>query len=71
MCVCTFSNGDRILSNFPQLELDLWKAYRILLNGKADVACIFKQTDPYCISKVNGILVDALLYGNELKGDEK
>lgn len=60
-----------ILSKFTQLELDLWKAYRILLAGKLDVGCIFQQTHPYSMENVNDILVDALLYGNELKGEEK
>lgn len=66
-----YFNLCRILNKFSQLELDLWNAYQILLAGKMDVSCIFKQTHPYCMQHVNNILVDALLYGNELKGDEK
>lgn len=61
----------RILKNFTKLEFDMWKAYRILLAGKADVGCIFEQTHPFCAKKIDEILVDALIYGNELKGEEK
>lgn len=61
----------RILGHFHQLELDIWKAYKILLAGKADVSCIFEQTHPYCVEQIDEVLVDALIYGNELKGEEK
>ncbi|XP_031623463.1 uncharacterized protein LOC116340876 [Contarinia nasturtii] len=61
----------KILSNFRQLELDIWKAYRILLAGKLDVSCIFEQTHSYTACKIDEILADALIYGVELKGEEK
>lgn len=60
-----------MLSKFNHLEFDIWKAYQILLAGKANVDCIFRQTHPYCAQKMDEILADALIHGNELKGEEK
>lgn len=60
-----------MLSKFNHLEFDISKAYQILLAGKVSVDCIFRQTHPYSVSKMDEILADALIYGNELKGEEK
>lgn len=61
----------RILGAFPLLDIDVWNAYKILLAGKADISCIFNLTNEKCIEKFDEILADALIYGNELKGEEK
>lgn len=60
-----------MLSDFPNLEADIWHAYKILLNAETDVSCIFKLTHPGCVDEMNKVLVHALIYGEEIKGEEK
>lgn len=61
----------RILQAFPRLNIDIWAAYQILLAGKADINCLFKMVHESCESRMDEVLADALIYGNELKGEEK
>lgn len=61
----------RILTRFHQLDLDVLSVYRILLAEERDIACIFQQTHPNSLAKMNEIFADALIYGVELKGEEK
>lgn len=46
-------------------------AYEILLSEERDIDCIFHQKHPNSVAKMNEILADALIYGVELKGEEK
>lgn len=46
-------------------------AYRILLTEEREIICIFQQTHPNSLAKMNEILADALIYGVEQKGEEK
>lgn len=66
-----FIHKNRILNPFNQLDVDIWQAYRVLLAGKRDVDCIFKQKYPSNVEQIDEILADALIYGNELKGEER
>lgn len=43
----------------------------MLLAGKCCVKCIFDSTQPSCIEAFDTLLMDALLYGPEYKGDER
>lgn len=60
-----------MLTRFYQLDLDIWCAYRILLAEERDITCIFQQSHPNSVAKMNEILADALIYGVELKGEQK
>lgn len=68
---CRVSFEFRILTRFDQLDLDILSAYQILLAEKRDIACIFHQKHPTSLAKMDEILAEALIYGVELKGDEK
>lgn len=43
----------------------------MLLNAQADIHCIFALTHPDCTSQMDSILANAIIYGREMKGDEK
>lgn len=61
----------RMISLFPNLKVNIWNVYGILLNAHADISYIFALTHPDCTSQMNSILANALIYGNEMKGEEK
>lgn len=60
-----------MLKSFPNLRYDAHEVFPMLLAGKCDVKCIFDSKHPSCIDAFDTLLVDALLYGPELKGDER
>lgn len=60
-----------MISSFPNLQVDICNVYGMLLNAQADIRCLFALTHPDCISQMNSILANAIIYGNEMKGEEK
>lgn len=59
----------RILTEFPSLKCDVKKMFEILTEAKLNINILFQLTHSECVENFNSILVEALLYGKDLKGE--
>lgn len=61
----------RLITKFPHLKCDVEKVFEILTEGRADVNILFQLSHPECVENFNSILIQALLYGKDLKGEQR
>lgn len=61
----------RIIGEFPGIECDVRQIFETLTHGQGDVQCLFKLEHPKCVESFDDILIEALLYGPEVKGEQR
>lgn len=60
-----------MLSKICHIECPVLKVFDILTSAKVPVDCLFNLSHPKCASDMLVMTINALLFGKELKGDQR